>query len=246
MKEHNIDLNELFDTNREILILKNEILVNNYNKVKNYNIDLTNENIKYLLYNKNALRNIDYYIEAKGAEKGFLGKEEEFDGYDCIVNNPYKLNNINRTALLKLRYATENNHKIFSNKAGILSGEITNPKVDIIKLPDNYIDSYFNNEYQSISSSELERLMQEFKNLKEIDLRPSSIIEALDNKYKVDDLRYSINNLIFSRLKTISLYNFLTSKEIKEKDALLIALTYNSVIKKDEFTNIEKTLEGGN
>ena len=88
--------------------------------------------------------------------------------------------------------------------------------------------------------------MQEFKNLKEIDLRPSSIIETLDSKYKIDDLRYSINNLIFSRLKTISLYNFLTSKEIKEKDALLIALTYNSVIKKDEFANIEKTLEGGN
>ena len=60
---------------------------------------------------------------------------------------------------------------------------------------------------------------------------------------------YKINSILISRIKTIRIYNFLRSKGIASKNALLIALTYNSVIKNDEYKMLEEvvnSLEGGN
>ena len=67
----------------------------------------------------------------------------------------------------------------------------------------------------------------------------NDLITKLDSKYKVDNLKYNIENVIISRLKTIRLYNYLITQKLTDKDALLIALTYNSVIKKEEYQKIE-------
>ncbi len=250
-KEHKIDLINLFDNYRELLIINNQDLENNYNLTKNYKIELTDDNVKYLLGNKRVLENLDYYIEAKGAEKsGLLGREEDFNGIEYIKKNPYKLNNITGEALMKLRYATENGQKIYGNKPGILAGEITNPKVDVLKLPIEYRNQYFDKEYTFTSTDEVLKLSQEIKNKKDFDMSISENIQKLDNKYKKDELKYVINGLTFSRLKTIRLYNFLVTKKMPVKEAILMALTYNSIIKKDEYLNLETAitslLEGGN
>ncbi len=249
-REHNINLINLFDNYRELLILENATLLNNYNLTKDYKIALNDDNVKYLLGNKRVLTNLDYYIEAKGGEKGLLGHEEAFDGISYITKNPYKLNNITRDTLMKLRYQTENNQKIYGNKPGILSGEIANPKVDVLNLPVDYKNLYFDKEYTFTSKEDLEKYAEELSYKKDFDLTVSENILKLDNKYKVDDLRYKINDLIFSRLKTIRLYNFFITKNIPVKEAMLIALTYNSVIKRDEYLALESEitslLEGGN
>ncbi len=248
---HGINLISLFDNYRELLIMDNVALENNYNLTKDYKIPLTDDNVKYLLGNKRVLTNLDYYLEAKGSEKsGLLGHEEAFNGLEYIIKNPYKLNNISRDALMKLRYASENGQKIYGNKPGILSGEITNPKVDVLTLPLDYKNLYFDNEYTFTSKGDLAKYKEELSYKKDFDLTISENILKLDSKYKVDDLRYKINGLTFSRLKTIRLYNFFITKNIPVKEAMLIALTYNSVIKRDEYltleTEISNLLEGGN
>ena len=72
----------------------------------------------------------------------------------------------------------------------------------------------------------------------------------MDNVYKINDLRYKINNLYFSRIKTIRVYNYLKTRNVLGVYALIIALTYQSVITKDEYKSIEtlitKLVEGGN
>ena len=248
-KEKNINLINLFDNYRELLIINNDLLKDNYNKVISYGIEVNNDNVKYLLYNKNVLNNLDYYIEAIGAEKGFLGKEDYFDGLEYIKKNPYKLNYISRNTLLKLRYATENNIKIYGNKPGVLSGEISNPKVDIIKLDSNYVSGYFNSNYDFINQSALEEIKTEINNTKSFDMTLDGNINKLDEKYKLSDLKYKMNNVIISRLKTIRVYNLLKNK-MSLHDALLIALTYNSVLKIEEYKNIENIvnniINGGN
>ena len=74
-------------------------------------------------------------------------------------------------------------------------------------------------------------------------------INKLDEKYKLSDLKYKMNNVIISRLKTIRVYNLLKNK-MSLHDALLIALTYNSVLKIEEYKNIENIvnniINGGN
>ena len=151
---------------------------------------------------------------------------------------------------MKLRYATENDKKIYGNKPGILAGEITNPKVDAFKLPLEYKNQFFDKEYTFTSLDEVEKIDKEIKNKKDFDLSISENIQKLDNKFKKDELRYVINGLTYSRLKTIRLYNFLVTKKMPVKEALLMALTYNSVIKRDEYLQLEtaitNVLEGGN
>lgn len=249
-KEHNINLINLFDNYRELLIIDTDILKRNYEIVKKYELELNNDNVKYLLCNVNLITNLDYYIEAIGHEKAFLGKEQVFDGSDYIKKYPYKLNMISRDTLLKLRYSTDNNLRIFGSKPGILAGEVANPKVDILVLPEEYKNLYFNYEYEFIDRSEMTNLLLDIKNSTDFNLEIDEYLEKLDNAYKINDLRYKINNLYFSRIKTIRVYNYLKTRNVLGVYALIIALTYQSVITKDEYKSIEtlitKLVEGGN
>lgn len=248
-KEKNINIINLFDNYRELLIINNDILKENYNKILGYGIEVNNDNVKYLLYNRNVLKNLDYYIEAIGYEKGFLGRGDNFDGVEYIKKNPYKLNNISRDTLMKLRYSSENDMKIYGSKPGILSGEISNPKVDTLKLDSNYVNTFFNSEYGFIDRSELEKIKLEIDNLSTFDMTLDGNINKLDNNYKQNELKYKIGDIIISRIKTIRIYNFLKSR-LSLHDALLIALTYNSVLKLDEYNNIDSIVtnivNGGN
>lgn len=249
-KEHKLNIINLFDNYRELLIMNNDTLKSNYKDAEMYGVEINNENVKYYLYNSHLLENIDYYIEAIGYEKGFLGKEEKFDGIEYIKKNPYKLNEINRNTLMKLRYASENNNKIYGNKPGILSGEISNPKVDVITLSDDYKNTYFNGIYSFIDRSEWEKIKQEIDNLKEFDLTMDGNINKLDSSYKLSELRYKIGDILISRIKTIRIYNFLKNKNMSLKNALLVAITYNTVLKLTEYdeikTVVEAIVEGGN
>lgn len=249
-KEHKLNVINIFDNYRELLIMNNDLLKENYKKIEMYGLEVNNDNVKYCLYNKNILENIDLYLEAIGYEKGFLGKEEHFDGLDYIKKNPYKLNEISKNTLMKLRYSSENNKKIFGNKPGILSGEISNPKVDILTLPEDYKNTYFNGNYEFIDSSEYNNLKNDIENLNEFDLTLDGNINKLDSSYKYDDLRYKIENILISRNKTIRIYNFLKNKNMSMKNALLVALTFNTVLKISEYdqikTVVEAIVEGGN
>ena len=249
-KEHNINLINLFDNYRELLIIDTDVLKRNYEIVKKYELELNNDNVKYLLCNVNLITNLDYYMEAIGHEKAFLGKEQVFDGLDYIKKYPYKLNMISRDTLLKLRYSTDNNLRIFGSKPGILAGEVANPKVDILVLPEEYKNLYFNYEYEFIDRSEMTNLLLDIKNSTDFNLEIDEYLEKLDNAYKINDLRYKINNLYFSRIKTIRVYNYLKTRNVLGVYALIIALTYQSVITKDEYKSIEtlitKLVEGGN
>ena len=249
-KEHNINLINLFDNYRELLIIDTDVLKRNYEIVKKYELELSNDNVKYLLCNVNLITNLDYYMEAIGHEKAFLGKEQVFDGLDYIKKYPYKLNMISRDTLLKLRYSTDNNLRIFGSKPGILAGEVANPKVDILVLPEEYKNLYFNYEYEFIDRSEMTNLLLDIKNSTDFNLEIDEYLEKLDNAYKINDLRYKINNLYFSRIKTIRVYNYLKTRNVLGVYALIIALTYQSVITKDEYKSIEtlitKLVEGGN
>ena len=248
-KEHQINLINLFDNYRELLILDHDVVVENNMKIEKYALVLNNDNVKYLLYNKHILENLDYFIEAMGREKGFLGKEEVFDGIEYIKKYPYKLNTARSDLLLKLRYQTENDQKIYGSKPGILAGEISNPKVDILQIPEEYKNLYFNFDYSMVDENELETLLDDINNQEPTDISLDDTLLNFDKKYKESELRYKINNVLISRIKTIRIYNFLRSKGYTSKNALLIALTYHSVIKNDEYKMLEEvvnSLEGGN
>ena len=96
------------------------------------------------------------------------------------------------------------------------------------------MNTYFTGEYEAISKNEL---VNELFNLKEFDMSLDENLNSLDRNYKKDELRYQFDNIIISRIKTIRIYNYLKNK-LAIKDALVIALTFNSVLKKDEYDKI--------
>ena len=92
--------------------------------------------------------------------------------------------------------------------------------------------------------------MDEIANLKEFDLTLDGNINKLDSSYKSGDLRYKIGNILISRIKAIRIYNFLKNKNMSLKNALIVALTYNTVLKLEEYdeikTIVDTIVEGGN
>ena len=114
----------------------------------------------------------------------------------------------------------------------------------MITLPQEYINSYFNGEYTTINKKEVDA---ELANLTEFDLTVDESLSKIDQKYKKDELRYQFDNIIISRIKTIRIYNYLKNK-ISMVDALIVALTYNSVLKNDEYekiVNVVNNMIGG-
>jgi hypothetical protein len=227
-----------------------KVLKDNYDNISKYGLTLNNDNVKYLLYNKKILEDLDYYIEAIGYEKGFLGKEDAFDGISYITKNPYKINDINSSVLVKLRFASENNHKIYGTKPGILSGEITNSKVDLLRIPNEYEATFFNGEYEFINHDDLLKLKYQIETNSIFDITLDEVLSKLDNLYKVNDLQYKFGNVLISRMKTIRLYNYLKRQNLSLNDTLVLALTYNSVLKIQEYQKIVEVVNnvvlGGN
>ena len=100
-----------------------------------------------------------------------------------------------------------------------------------------------------VDENELETLLDDINNQEPTDISLDDTLLNFDKKYKESELRYKINNVLISRIKTIRIYNFLRSKGYTSKNALLISLTYHSVIKNDEYKMLEEvvnSLEGGN
>ena len=96
----------------------------------------------------NIAEKMDYYVESSYLDKT---KDETFDGIAYINNYAVKLNSVTDETIKRLRFASENSKKVFGSKPNSLTGEITNLKVNVLELDDNYLvtgtfDSYFSDE----------------------------------------------------------------------------------------------------
>jgi len=241
-KEWGIDLINLFDFSKEVYVADHDYLVNNYKTVCNYDLTVNARNAKYLLMIPNISTQLDYFVESvyKDNQKG--GKGETFDGIDLIKLYPSKLNAVADETIKRLRYSSENARKIFGSKEKSLAGEITNLKVDVINMPDDYLRTFFNNEFDIISRDEVSKYDKMVVNNDYVALTLDDMLNKLET-YR-QGIRYVIEGINVSRPKVVRNYNILINNGVENKKALLFAICHNLVVTKAEYEKIKTFVNG--
>ena len=241
-KNLEINLINLFDFSKEIFIADHETIENNLAIVNKYDFDINYKNAKYFLLIPNIAEKLDYYIESVYQDKT---KNETFDGINYIKEYAAKLNVVTDETIKRLRYASTNGMKVFGNKPGSLTGEITNLKVNALDLNDEYLNSFFNNQFINITADEVREYVKLVQNSSNV----GDYSDELDklNGYR-NGLRYNIEGINVSYNKVARIYNILRSYGIDSKKALQFAVCYNLVITKDEYNKLNDLLDkiGGN
>ena len=239
-KEWGIDLINLFDFSREMLVMNRDQMKKNYELVKSYDLTVNDKNAKYLLVLPNVEEKIDYYMEAIATDTMKNGTGKTFDGSEYIKLYPNKLNTVNDVTIKRLKYSSENGRKLFGSKENSLAGEITNLKVDVINMDDDYTRKYFNNEFDVIDHDEFLNYKKMIRDAKEYSININQDLEMLE-KYR-NGMRYTIEGVNISRNKLIRNYNILIKNGIERTKALIFAACYNSVITKEEYKKVKDTL----
>ncbi len=241
-KNLEINLINLFDFSKEIFVADHEDIEENLAIINKYDFDINYKNAKYFLLIPNIEEKLDYYIESVYDDKV---KNEKFDGVNYIKEYAAKLNVVTDETIKRLRYASVNGKKVFGNKPGSLTGEITNLKVNALDLNDEYLNSFFNNEFNDITADEVREYIKLAHNSSNVGDYGDEL-EKL-NSYR-SGLRYTFDGIIVSCNKVVRNYNILRSYGIDANKALHFAVCYNLVITKDEYNKLVNLLDniGGN
>ena len=233
----NFDMINLFDFSRELLVVDNNLLETNYQLVSRYELSVDEKNAKYLLAIPNVSEKIDYYIEAIYEDKI---TKKTFDGLNIVKMYPSKLDSVTDLTIKRLRYSSENGKKIFGSRENSISGEVANLKVDVLNIPDNYFETFFNNEFDGITADETAAYEQMILTNNYYDFVEDEVLQRL-NPYR-DGLRYNIDNIIISYNKVLRYYNILKNNNVDLLKALEFAVCYNLVITKDEYMRLKSVL----
>ena len=241
-KRLGFDLINLYDFSRELLVVDNELLEKNYNIVSKYEVKIDEKNAKYLLALKNVSEKMDYYVEAVYDDKI---TKKTFDGMNIIRMYPSKLDSVRDLTIKRLRYSSENSKKMFGSRENSIAGEVANLKVDVLEIPEYYFSTFFNNEFEDITSSEVTSYRDMVNNSTEYEFSEDEVLNGLST-YR-DGLRYNIEGINVSYNKVLRNYNILKENNVDPMKALEYAVCYNLVITKDEYTklnNLLKTIGG--
>ncbi len=238
-KDLGINLVSLFDFSKEVFVANHENVLENYNIVKKYDINIDYKNAKYFLLLDNIASRMDYYVESVYEDNL---KKEMFDGYKYIKDYPNKLNVVTDETIKRLRYSSEKGRKVFGSKPNSLTGEITNLKVNVLDIPTDYFNNFFDNKFDDITEDEMRQYIKLCNNSSNVGDYYDEL--SMLEKYR-DNIRYNINGIKVSSNKVERCYNTLRSYGIDNKKALEFAVCYNLIITNDEYHNLKKVLLEG-
>ncbi len=237
-KNLNFDLISLFDFSRELLLVDNTLLEKNYELVKKYDVKVETKNAKYLLGLNDSVEKIDYYVEAVYEDSI---TKKTFDGMNIVKTYPSKLDSVTDLTIKRLRYSSENGKKMFGSRENSIAGEIANLKVDVLNIPDDYMNTFFNNEFTDITKEELESYKEMIERNTDYSFKDSSILAEL-NKFRSGN-RYTIAGVNISYNKVLRNYNILINNNVDKDKALEFAVCYNLVCTKEEYEAVVNELK---
>ena len=223
LNDNNYNIEEIFNNNKMILWINNNLLIKNIKILKDYDLlkDTLNIEILSIIDIENIEEIIDQFIEISN------------NTYNYLKQNPSIIRDLSENKrLIYSIYNEEHNNN--------LVGAFLEKDNKLI-LKNNLEDSeYLGYIHEFENKLSYARIMKDYDKIDEFKYQP---IEKLIEYIDIDNpLLYNINSILISRLKTERIYELLVENNTLLNDSLLYALTYNKLLTEEDFYEIEKMI----
>lgn len=188
-----------------------------------------------------------------------LDEAIEFDCYQYVVNHLSRISDFNCN-LHRIKYARKlanmnstlgcvNPYKYSksSNNVYLISLFSSNKDATYGLKATDTKKMYEAVDVDTYNKKQLDIILDSAESVIDIDLSIAKdpIIQELDNNFKVDNIRYSFDGVVISRLKVLRYYKIFSNDPniTIDKSTLLYIICINSMIDKDELNKIEHSLD---
>lgn len=219
LEELGLDVSKIIDNKCQLLAIKYDTLVSNMKTIRDYGYNL--EEIDYdsisIIGSKNLNKMIDLFIES---------------GFSEYITEKEGLKNTRSLIIKRIFYA-------FKNKLSVWDENLN------LERKNESFESMIKKDKQIVTEEEIHHLISEHPLLEALleSKRPylfnDTTIAQIKRKYE-----FKIDNIIFSRIKTYSIFKVLINHGIDEKEALFYALTYNSNLTDAEYKMLKEEILG--
>lgn len=242
LKSKGVDVNKLLADSKSCLKTGPERMVSNLDILEKYGFDIS-KSTDFKSYTVLAGENIEDMLD------GFI----ELGLNEYIHESPSKTLSSLKTLLIKrIYYSFKKGLPVWSNRKNAYQKYLIKP----ISLPNTYNDEEIGKEMpensrktnylydaiiadqgKTLSEEEIAELVDKYPILNKCESLKSSGDNSSLGKIK-SQTELMFKDKIISRLKTYRAFNILTSKDVEPNEALLYALTYNSILTEEEYNNI--------
>lgn len=219
LEELGLDVSKIIDNKCQLLAIKYDTLVSNMKTIRDYGYNL--KEIDYdsisIIGSKNLNKMIDLFIES---------------GFSKYITEKEGLKNTRSLIIKRIFYA-------FKNKLSVWDENLN------LERKNESFESMIKKDKQIVTEEDIYHLISEHPLLEALleSKRPylfnDTTIAQIKRKYE-----FKIDNNIFSRIKTYSIFRVLINHDIDEKQALFYALTYNSNLTDTEYDVLKKKFLG--
>ena len=216
LEMNGININLLFKNKCQLLAIGIDKLLKNISALKNYNLELNNEDYDSLSIISASNLNImlDVFIETGFSTYLFS------DG----------LKNVRSLIIKRIFYAFKNGLNVWNETGNTIKNE--------------EYDNWISKERVALSSDEINALISSNSLLELIEETKRPYNDDSENAMIKRKYELRFDNIIISRLKTYSIFKVLTDHGVDEKEALVYALTYNVNLSLDEYCLIKNEIFG--
>ena len=216
LEMNGININLLFKNKCQLLAIGIDKLLKNISVLKNYNLELNNEDYDSLSIISASNLNVmlDVFIETGFSTYLFS------DG----------LKNVRSLIIKRIFYAFKNGLNVWNETGNTIKNE--------------EYDNWISKERVALSSDEINALISSNSLLELIEETKRPYNDDSENAMIKRKYELRFDNIIISRLKTYSIFKVLTDHGVDEKEALVYALTYNVNLSLDEYCLIKNEIFG--
>ena len=226
LEDNGIDINEVLKHAPKLLLSPYYLLEKNMTIMKSYGFDLSCEEDKsnyVVLGTGNLDLALDYFIEL---------------GYNDFIHKDVKncLKNLRALIIKRIYYA-------YKNKINIWRIDGTNVEMLSNREKNKDYDKLIREQATALDEETIDVLISKYP-----------ILEGIDASHRAYTFKDSYNaaikrktelifgNKIISRIKTYSLFKVLVENNVNVQEALLYALSYNTILDQSEYDNLKSVV----
>lgn len=226
LEDNGIDINEVLKHAPKLLLSPYYLLEKNMTIMKSYGFDLSCEEDKsnyVVLGTGNLDLALDYFIEL---------------GYNDFIHKDVKncLKNLRALIIKRIYYA-------YKNKINIWRIDGTNAEMLSNRKKNKDYDKLIREQATALDEETIDVLISKYPILEGIDASHRAYI--FKDSYNAAIKRKTeliFRNKIISRIKTYSLFKVLVENNVNVQEALLYALSYNTILDQSEYDNLKSVV----